>query len=90
MNPLKKYREEIDRIDKIIIQFLAKRFFIAEKIGKYKRKFQLKIKDKGREKEIFEKRKKLAKKLNLPSNFIEKTFKLIIEETIKKEKKNYD
>jgi len=90
MNLLKKYREEIDEIDKTILQLLAKRFFVAEKIRKYKRKFQLKIKDKDREKEMFEKRKNLAKKLNLPSNFIEKIFKLIIKETIKKEKKNYD
>lgn len=89
MNSLKKYRKEIDKIDKAIIQLLEKRFSIAEKIGEFKRKFKLKIRDRKREKEMFEKRKKLIRKLNISSDFIEKLFRLIIKESIKR-MKNYN
>jgi len=88
MNSLKKYRKEIDKIDKAIIQLLEKRFSIVEKIGEFKRRFKLKFKDKKREKEMLEKRKKLIRKLNLSSDFIEKLLKLIIKESIKR-MKNY-
>lgn len=86
MNSLKKYRKEIDKIDRTIIQLLEKRFSIVEKIGEFKRKFKLKIRDKKREKEMLEKRKKLIRKLNLSSDFIEKFFRLIIRESIKRMK----
>lgn len=87
MSIIKKLRKKIDKVDKKLLEILAERFKLTGQLGIYKKKHHLPIEDKKREKEIFKKRKILAKKLNLDSLLIEKIFKLIIKNVKKNHKK---
>lgn len=52
---LKELREEIDLLDKIIIDSIDKRFNIVEIIGQIKKNQKLSVEDKSREKIILSK-----------------------------------
>jgi chorismate mutase len=80
-------RKQIDEIDKKLLELLAKRFKINQKIGFYKKANKLKIKDKKREREILKRVALLAKKLNLNQNLIKKIFKEIIKESCQLQKR---
>lgn len=77
---LKFLRNRIDAIDKEILCLLRQRFQLAKKAKKIKIKNHLKIEDLIREREIFEKNKKLAEKLKINNYFVIKLFKEIIKE----------
>lgn len=70
MLTLKKLRQQIDKTDRKILEVLAKRFAITQKVGQYKKKHQLRAKDPKREKEIFRQREKWAKELGFEPTFI--------------------
>lgn len=84
---LNKLRGEIDLIDKQILELLKKRFDIAVKIGQLKKRQKISITNRSREKEIFEKLKESAKKLDIDNNFAEKLFRLIIAQSKRIQKK---
>jgi len=67
---VKKIRKGIDKIDKKLKEFLGKREELVKEIGKLKKKYNLEIKDKNREKEILS---------DIKSPFVKKVFKKIIE-----------
>ena len=75
---LEKYRNKIDAIDDEIVKLLRKRLNISYKIGKYKTKKNMRIYDKKREIEIFNKINQKAERNNLNERFINKIFKIII------------
>ena len=52
MSDIEKLRKEIDKIDTNMIVLIRKRFETARKIGKYKRKNGLRIRDLKREKSV--------------------------------------
>ena len=52
---LKKYRNEIDSIDKEMKELFIKRMQIAKNVADYKKKNKVAIHDINREKEMFEK-----------------------------------
>ena len=82
-NSIKKNRDMITEIDKRISRLLVKRFEQVKRISKYKKKNNLKIKDKKREEEIINnalKEKKLDKK------FIEDLYKVIFNQSYKLQK----
>ena len=83
----KKLREKIDRIDSQIIKLIGIRNKTVLEIKKIKDKSGQKIKDNKREKQIFKKVIASGKKINLNSSFIKKIFRLIIDESIKIQKK---
>ena len=90
-NNLKKWRDELDKIDEKILKILADRFQITKKIGEYKNKHSLNPFDAEREKEIFKNKNISAKNLNLDQIIVKKIFKIIIKkvkENHKKIKKN--
>ena len=84
---LKTLRREIDQIDQELIKLLAKRFKVTQKIGIYKKEYNLPPQDKKREKQLFKERKQWAEKEGLNIKLIEKIFKLIIEKVRQDHKK---
>ncbi len=78
MEEIDKNRKQIDLIDRQILLLLAKRMAVAAKIGSFKEKYHLKIKDLKRERQAMKVRLAAAKKQNLPAGFIRKLFSLII------------
>lgn len=77
---MKKFRKKINKIDKKIIRLLAERIWLMKPIAEYKLKNNLEIHQPEREKKIINEQKKLAKEFNINPEFIEKIFKLTIEE----------
>jgi chorismate synthase len=74
-----KLREQIDLIDKNILILIAERQKLVKEIGKEKIKNNLKILDRKRELDALSDRKKLARRLKLDTNIIEKLFKLLFK-----------
>lgn len=87
MKTLKILRNKIDKIDEQIIKLLAKRFKLTERVGIYKTKKHLPLRDERREKKIFSQRKLWAKKLNVEQELVNQIFKLIIKIVRKNHKK---
>lgn len=84
---LKKYRQQIDKIDKKIIEYLAKRYKVVEKIGVLKKKIDLPALDKKRWLEVLNSRIEYGINLNLPKNLIIKIYNTIHQFSLKIEKK---
>ena len=82
-NRLIMLRKKVDKIDKQLIQLLAKRQMLIEKIGIHKRNRNLGIISKYREKFIMNKQLHLAKKKNIDLNLIESIYKLIFKNSRK-------
>lgn len=82
---LDELREKIDNLDRELVETLAARMAIVEKIGDYKRDnnvttFQVKRWD-----EIMHSRADLAKKLGLSPDYVTEIFKIVHEESIRKQ-----
>jgi len=83
METLKKHRQEIDDLDRIIIEALDQRFDKSIEIGDYKNKEGIAVADSGRENEIYKK----INRSKFPEN-IKNVFKTIIEESKSLQKKD--
>ena len=84
-NKLEELRQKIDNIDRELIEVLATRMAIVEKIGDYKKEnnvtsFQVKRWD-----EIMKNRSELASKMRLNPEYISEIFKIIHEESVRKQ-----
>ena len=82
---LTELRNNIDKIDDLIIQKMADRMKIAEQIGTYKRDNNITILQVNRWDEILNKRVSYGKALNLHADFTEKLLELIHSESIRKQ-----
>ncbi len=82
---LEHYRNQIDSIDFQLIELLAQRMKIVEKIGKLKSEKSLSIFDLRRWQNIKETRIKFGKKLGLNEEFLKKLLQLIHKESINKQ-----
>ncbi|RZA01572.1 MAG: 3-deoxy-7-phosphoheptulonate synthase [Sphingobacteriaceae bacterium] len=82
---LSELRNNIDKIDDLIIQKMAERMKIAEQIGTYKRDNDITILQVNRWDEILNKRVNYGKALNLHPDFTEKLLELIHGESIRKQ-----
>ncbi len=89
-NKLNEYRNSIDNIDAAIINMLAERFKITQKVGIYKAKYGLPPADKEREKLQIERLRKLSAEAQLNPDFSEKFLDFIIKEVIHHHKKLRD
>jgi chorismate mutase len=78
-------RKEIDKIDDLVIQKLAERMSITQKIGEFKRDNQVTILQVNRWDEIMQKRTAFAKALKLDVNFTEKFLELVHGESIRRQ-----
>ena len=61
MDKLKLYRESIDHIDEVIVNYLNYRFQYCQEIGKIKKESNTQVLDSNREKEIIDKLKQYEK-----------------------------
>ena len=74
-------RKKIDSIDTQLIELLAQRFLVAQKIGDLKKKGGHTITDKAREKELTTFHAWLEKKYSLSTKFTKSLWDLIIKES---------
>jgi len=82
---LEDLREKIDNIDRELVETLATRMAVVEKIGEYKRDNNVTTLQVKRWDEIMKNRSELAKKLGINEEFVVEVFKLVHEESIRKQ-----
>jgi len=80
-NPLQSWRKEIDRIDLEIITRIAKRFRIAEQIGKYKKVHKFPVRNLKRERVVLENRVAAGKKVGIHTQVTKSIFSLMLRES---------
>jgi len=82
---LSELRNNIDKIDDLIIQKMGERMQLSEKIGQYKKDNNITILQVNRWEEILNKRINYGKALKLSPEFTEKLLELIHAESIRKQ-----
>ncbi len=82
---LEDLRNNIDKIDDLVIQKMAERMQIVEQIGNYKKDNNITILQVNRWDEILQKRTNYAKALKLSTEFTERLLELIHSESIRKQ-----
>ena len=87
MKTLQELRAEVDQIDIIIIEQLARRNYLSSIIGFLKLQEKQEIHDPTREEELKNKHASLAKMHNLDPLFIEGLFNVILKHSKKLQKK---
>lgn len=84
---LLKIRQEIDKLDLKLIRILARRMSYIPEVAEYKKKHNLRRRQRNREKEIFKNLKNKAVDLSLNPELLNDLFKRIIKESHRIEKK---
>jgi chorismate mutase/prephenate dehydrogenase len=79
METLESLRQEIDTIDKTIIDQLKRRIAVAKIIGEYKKAHNLPIYQPEREQAVIQSKRKLAKQEGLDEDLIETILSEIIK-----------
>jgi len=87
MEILEKYRNQIDKIDKKIIEYLGKRYQVVKKVGVLKKKLGLKPLDKKRWQKVLETRITWGKENRLPKKLIQSIYESIHDYSLEIEKK---
>lgn len=83
MKDLETLRQELDRIDKDLLDLVAKRFTVTQQVGEYKKAHNLPVRDLAREQSMFERIRSEAKQHQLDPDFCESLYTLIINEVVK-------
>ncbi|MFZ2189885.1 MAG: chorismate mutase [Candidatus Magasanikiibacteriota bacterium] len=84
-NDLELLRQEIDKIDKNILENLKKRFVLTKQIGELKKQLGLDVVDKGREEELMKKYHDWAEEFDLGVELVKSIFLLVINESKKQQ-----
>lgn len=79
----KFYRNMISKLDFQIFQLLKQRFGIVKRIGQYKKRNGLAVRDRKREEELIEKQ---ISQIKLNPQFIKNLYKLIFKESVRRQK----
>lgn len=87
LKKLTKLRSEINLLDKQLIELLSERMDVAENIGKVKKQGNVAILQRSRWHEVMQKMVADGDKSGLSSDFIEKVFKAIHQESIQHQEK---
>jgi len=82
---LEDLRKKIDNLDRELIEVLAARMAVVEKIGEYKKESNVTTFQVKRWDEIMKNRGELAKKMGLSDAYIIEIYKIIHEESIRKQ-----
>ena len=83
---LEDYRQEIDRVNREIVDAVSRRMNIVEEIGDYKKQNGMDIKDEGREEVVKQQFEKLFEKEDLPKDKGREFAELLIEMAVMEEK----
>lgn len=84
-NNLEELRGKIDNIDRELIEVLAQRMAIVSKIGEYKKESNVTTFQVKRWDEIMKNRSEQARKMSLSIEYITEIFKIIHEESLRKQ-----
>jgi len=76
-NILEELREQIDESDREILEAVARRMSLVEKIGEYKKENDVTIFQVNRMNDIVKSRKEWGEAMNLTSDFVEELYKII-------------
>lgn len=82
---VEQIRTKIDSVDRQLVEMLAARMALVEKLAEYKRDNNVTLFQPDRWKEILTSRTELAKKLNLYPELVEEIYKIIHMESIRKQ-----
>lgn len=83
INQLEIIREQIDQADREILEAIATRLSLVEKIGDYKKENNVAIFQISRWKEILQSRSEWAKSLNLDQEFIRELYRHIHQQSVR-------
>jgi chorismate mutase len=83
LSRLEKLREQIDHIDRELIDTLAARMRLAEQIGEYKKENNVTVFQAERWKEIMESRPAWGEQVSLSAEFIRELYRIIHDESIR-------
>lgn len=83
LSKLEKLREQIDHIDRELIETLASRMRLAERIGEYKKENNVTVFQAARWKEIMETRPDWGEQASLSADFIRDLYRIIHDESIR-------
>ena len=86
MTELEKYRDQIDGIDRQLIDLLKKRFACSKEIGKVKNREGIPVVQSDRWDEILSSRKDYAINAGLSENFVMDFLQLVHQESIRIQK----
>ena len=78
-----KVRKQIQNIDAKMIALIGKRMNLSKKLGEIKKEKNLQIRNKEREKILFEEWQEIAVIGNVSPSLVKKLWKLILSESIK-------
>ena len=81
-NELAGLRSQIDSLDTMLIETLAKRMQVSREIGDYKHKNNMPIVQTGRYNDVIQNRLELAEQLGLSEQLVKKIYELIHEESV--------
>jgi chorismate mutase len=87
MKEIKKYRQQIDRIDKCILSLLGERFRVTDAVGRIKREQSLSAEDRAREEEQNEKLKEWARESGVDPELALRIYEFIREEVKRRHRK---
>lgn len=79
LKKLQEFRKKIDKIDQKLLKILAERFKVTQKIGQYKKRYSLPLRDKERERQLLKNLDNLAKKLKLNQKLVREIFQAILK-----------
>lgn len=85
LDQLEIIREQIDQADRELLEAIAIRMNLVEKIGEFKKDNNVAIFQVGRWKEIFKSRPEWAKQMNLDPEFIVELLRLLHQQSVKKQ-----
>ncbi len=78
---LEALREEINRIDEDIIGLLSRRMEVVKKIAALKKAKSISVEDRDREKTLFLKLEKEARRNNIDEKFVSEVFGVIVSQS---------
>jgi chorismate mutase len=90
LKKIESLRSQIDRIDQSLIQLIAKRLLVAEKIGQEKAKLGLPVLQKSRWSRLLKNRLIQGQKNGISKQFMKNLFEMIHKESIQTQKGTKD
>jgi len=76
---LEELREEIESIDREIVELIARRTYVADSIAAVKADHDLPTTDEGQEEQVMERAGRNAEHFDVDSNLVKAVFRLLIE-----------
>ena len=76
---LEELREEIEDIDRELVELIARRTYVADTVARVKAERDLPTTDEGQEERVMERAGRNAERFEVDSNLVKAVFRLLIE-----------